>query len=137
MLQAASSSNISMPLYTYLVEKGADPNKITVDYSGEKVSLWKYSLKESKIDLNNALLKNPKTNINEITDSGKQFTIPMAWAYDKTGIYSIEKMLLRADLDINTTTAKAPGIEGYTLLDIVAGNCLAFSGGHEHQKKLT
>jgi hypothetical protein len=135
LLQAASSSPASIPLYTYLVEKGADPDSITVDYLGEKVSLWKYSIKKVETDLNKALLKDPKTNINEIIDPDNQFTFPMERAYNRTGVHSIEKMLSRGDLDINTTTAKASGVNGYTLLDIVVDNCLAFSGGSNSQEK--
>ena len=138
LLQKAVYQDVSPKVYATLLDLGADPNKIQVNYLHEKMPLLHYVAQNIYNDdfkvLLTKLVDNIQTDIN-ITDN-QNLTLGMVVGYYAYNIVTINELLKRTDLDINTLKDHRPGTEDYTLLDIVVANCMSVSqGGHDGQQK--
>lgn len=139
LLQQAIEKAQGPKIYQVLLQQGANPNIIQVkrDYADKKVPLLHYvNEKRHEEDfegLLHELINNPITDINIIGEHN--FSIAMENAYYAQGSTAImDALLIRPDLDLNTTKGDHVGVKGYTLIEVVAKNCMPDpSGGHDWQ----
>ncbi|MHB9148105.1 MAG: hypothetical protein ACYC2U_06950 [Candidatus Amoebophilus sp.] len=127
-------------LYASLLKLGADPNiEVTPPYMGEMPFLHMLhgGLDKVKEELFQELIKDSKVNINITNQKGLTLAMDIAYEHNSSTTV-IENLLQREDLDINTIKAgdTCSGIKGFTLLDIIIGNCSVIPTGHVWQKQI-
>jgi hypothetical protein len=123
--------------YRYLFDLGADPSIMVID------DIVRNSLLYTSGNFNTAfkellpdLIANSKIDINATAAPGKP-TLAMYLAYQPNtkGVDILEKLLKRADLDINDTKTRHESLNlEETLLDIIVNNCMRTSADMRTEK---